>query len=212
MAKYQNGILGSFSGKVGNVVGSSWNGIPVIRSKPSRKQGGNSLLQEQQRAKFLLMTKFLRPLTELFNQTYRRSAVGMTCFNKAFSENRNALTGDYPTLGIDYPRILLSKGKLPLGEPPALSSPGKGKLLLTWKTGDGINRELTKGAAFIAAYNETFSRWIFELFETVDRSSSCILDADLFAGMEVQTWVGFIARGGGMISESRYMGVIRVSG
>ena len=113
----------------------------------------------------MLMTKFLRPLTELFNQTYRNSAVGMTCFNKAFSENRKAITGDYPALGIDYPRILLSKGKLPLGEPPTLSSPGKGKLMLTWKTGDGINQHLTRGRAFIAAYSEEFRRWIFNQFD-----------------------------------------------
>ena len=121
MATYNQGILGSFSGTVGSVVGSSWRGIPVIKSRPVRKKTGLTDLQEQQRARFLLMTRFLRPLTDLFNQTFQKSAVGMTCFNKAFSENKAAITGDYPAIKVDYPKIVLSKGRLPLGEPPTIS-------------------------------------------------------------------------------------------
>ena len=148
MAIYSNGILGEFRGKVGSVVGSSWNGIPVIRKVPVRKETEYSDLQKQQWAKFRLMTGFLRPLTELFNQTFKNSAVGMTCYNKAFSENSQAITGEYPAISIDYPQIVLSKGRLPYGEPPTISSPEEGKLLLTWKTGDGIDEHLTEWNCF----------------------------------------------------------------
>jgi hypothetical protein len=57
MATYNN-ILGEFSGKVGAVVSSSWKRIPVIRSKPVRKKTGYSILLEQQKARFLLMSGF----------------------------------------------------------------------------------------------------------------------------------------------------------
>jgi Family of unknown function (DUF6266) len=210
MATYNNGILGEFSGKIGNVVGSSWKGIPVIRSKPVRKKTGSSVLQEQQRARFLLMSRFLRPLTDLLNQTFKKSAVGMSCFNKAFSENKKAIAGDYPAIGIDFPRIVLSNGKLPLGEPPTITSPEAGKLLLTWKTGDGINLHLTTGSAFIAAYNEEFHRWIFGQFVITDGNSRCMLDAIPFSGKLVQTYIGFISKGTQKISESRYMGLVNV--
>ena len=210
MATYSNGILGAFSGKIGNVVGSSWKGIPVIRSKPIRKKTGHSVLQEEQRARFLLMSKFLRPLTDLFNQTFQKSAVGMSCFNKAFSINKQSITGNYPSIAIDFPRIALSKGRLPLGEPPTISSPESGKLLLSWKTGDGINRLLTNGSAFIAVYNEEFGRWIFGQHFIAEGNSSFMLDVIPFSGRPVQTYIGFISKGCQKISESRYMGVIQV--
>src|SRR5579862_4954230 len=115
MAIYTNGILGPFSGTIGSVIGSSWRGIPVIRSKPVQKKTELTILQEQQIAKFSLMTKFLRPLTDLLNQTFQKPGVGKTCFNQAFSVNYPAITGEHPAIGINYSRIMLSKGRLPLG-------------------------------------------------------------------------------------------------
>lgn len=210
MAIYSNGILGEFRGKVGSVVGSSWNGIPVIRKVPVRKETEYSDLQKQQWAKFRLMTGFLRPLTDLFNQTFKNSAVGMTCYNKAFSENSQAITGEYPAISIDYPQIVLSKGRLPYGEPPTISSPEEGILLLTWKTGDGIDEHLTNGIAFIAAYNEELNRWIVGQYPISDSQSSCLLDVGPFIGKSAQTYIGFISKSGKKISQSRYMGAVNI--
>jgi hypothetical protein len=210
MAIYSKGILGEFSGTVGAIIGSSWRGKPVIRSKPVRKQNGSSIYQQQQRARFALMTKFLRPLTDLLNETYQHSAVGMTSFNKAFSKNSHAITGEYPELRIDYSWVNLSEGRLPLGEPPILISAVPGKLQLTWKNGDGINRRLTSGRAFIAAYSEELGRWIFNQFNLEEGSSSCTLDVEPFRGKQVHTYVGFISGGAHKFSESRYMGILEI--
>ena len=210
MATYNNGILGPFSGTIGNVVGSSWKGIPVIKAKPVRKNFEVSVLQQQQRARFQLISKFLQPLNDLLCQTFKKSAVGMSCLNKAFSENKNAVTGDYPAMAIDFSKIVLSKGRLPLGEPPSLVSQEPGKLLLTWKTGDGINRLLTAGSAFIAAYCEEFNRWIFGQYQIADNVNSYMLDVVPFNGKRVQTYIGFISKGGQRFSESRYMGQISI--
>jgi hypothetical protein len=130
-------------------------------------------------------------------------------FQQSLFENKRAITG---TTGdcIDYPRIVLSKGRLPLGEPPMISSPEPGKLLLAWKTGDGINRHLTAGTAFIAAYNEEFSRWIFGQYIIAEGNISCMLDVILFSGKLVQTYIGFISKGSQKISESRYMGMVNI--
>jgi len=156
------------------------------------------------------MSKFLRPLTDLLNQTYQKSALGMTCFNKAFSENSHAITGEYPGISIDFPRISLSSGKLPMGVPPTLTPSESGKLLLSWKTGDGINRHLTSGRAFIAAYNEELGRWIFSQFDIGYGGSSCVLDVDPFRGKPAHIYIGFISIGIHKISESRYMGLLNI--
>ena len=134
----------------------------------------------------------------------------MTSLNKAFSENKNAVRGDYPAVAVDFPKIILSKGKLPLGEPPTLTSPEAGKLLLTWKTGDGINRLLTAGTAFIAAYCEELNRWIFGQYLIEDNVNSFMLDVVPFKGKSVQTYIGFISESSQRFSESRYMGQISI--
>jgi hypothetical protein len=210
MATYKNGILGSFSGKIGSVVFTTWKGIPVIRSKPIRKNINPSPLQEQQRARFKLISGFLKPLKDLLNQTFHQSAMGMSWFNKALSENKSAITGNYPFIAIDYTKILLSKGKLPLGEPPTISSQESGKLLLIWKKGDGIDRDLTEGSAFIAAYQEELNRWIIGQYDISSGITNCVLDVEPFVDKGVQTYIGFISKNGSKKSESRYMGVVNV--
>ena len=46
MGKIKQGILGGFKGKVGTVIGSSWNGIAYMKGQPqSRTIGAACLLQ-----------------------------------------------------------------------------------------------------------------------------------------------------------------------
>src|SRR6059058_5524667 len=107
MGTFVKGILGSFSGKVGTVVGSTWKGIPVMKSLSGPRKGSPTLLQLEQQARFTLMIKFLRPLTALFNETFSSGAVGMSGFNKAFSYNvLNGITGVYPAFTVNYPMLL----------------------------------------------------------------------------------------------------------
>lgn len=49
MAKIDEGILGPFSGKVGEVIGSSWHGIPYIKSRPAVFHDAKSPAQLAQR-------------------------------------------------------------------------------------------------------------------------------------------------------------------
>ncbi|HJV78940.1 MAG TPA: hypothetical protein VJ602_11205 [Paludibacter sp.] len=39
MAIFSKGILGGFSGKVGNVIGSTWRGKDVLRNLPPNARG-----------------------------------------------------------------------------------------------------------------------------------------------------------------------------
>jgi Family of unknown function (DUF6266) len=210
MATYQHGILGPFSGKIGQVVGTSWNGIPVMRSLPVRKKIEPSAKQQDQRARFVMMNGFLRPLTELLRLSFGNKTKNKTPFNQAFSANIKAAEGLYPALTIDYTKICLSKGKLPLGEPPSVASDEPGKLLLTWKIGDGINQDLTFGTAFIAAYSDELNRWIYKTHEIIDGQTSCLLDVVPFMGRPAHVYIGFIAKGKQKTAESRYMGLINV--
>jgi len=123
MGTFEQGYMGPFRGKLGTAVGSRWKGLYVLRSRPPRKRSGPaSESQLEVQAKFLLMTKFLRPLTDLLNQTFKKSAVNMSGANKAFAENKKAVTGAYPDFAIDYAKVILSTGNFDNAGGPAAKS------------------------------------------------------------------------------------------
>ena len=47
MGIYKKGILGAFSGKVGNIVGSTWKGMQIIRITLRSAENGESSLPAQ---------------------------------------------------------------------------------------------------------------------------------------------------------------------
>ena len=61
MGKYIKGILGSFLGKVGTVIGSSWKGIEYMRSRGKKSSKPPTQAQLIQQAKFKLLVRFVIP-------------------------------------------------------------------------------------------------------------------------------------------------------
>ena len=70
MAKIKQGILGGFSGKVANVVGTSWKGRAVMKSQPLSVANPKTEAQQEQRGKFSkiaelassVLTQFVQPV------------------------------------------------------------------------------------------------------------------------------------------------------
>jgi hypothetical protein len=62
MATIKQGILGAFSGKVGNVVGSSWKGIPVMKSLPPSVSNPRTAAQLAQRSAMSQAVAFAKPI------------------------------------------------------------------------------------------------------------------------------------------------------
>lgn len=139
MAIISKGILGGFHGKVGEVVGSSWRGINVIRSLPKRVKRISTEKQIIQRAKFSLVIAFIKPLREFLLKSYNdRSLKHLTSTNLISSEIlREAVKGEYPNLILDYSKITISKGSLILL--PELKHVKTEKTIdLTWKSNEGL--------------------------------------------------------------------------
>ncbi|HSZ32837.1 MAG TPA: DUF6266 family protein, partial [Puia sp.] len=150
-----NGINGAVIGKVGPAVGYMWKNKNVIRSKASKSKKPLSPLQKQQHAKFSLMNNFLIPAKSLLNITYAHLVVNMTGFNKAFSYNvKNAITGYYPNLKIDYSRVLLGRGDL-TNVPAAIATPSsEGTLRFNWTDNSGEGSAKSADQVFVAIYSE----------------------------------------------------------
>ena len=107
MGKYNQGVLGQFSGKVGPVVGSSWKGIGYLRSNARKKKNRDvSVKTEIQRAKFKLASSFVKAIASLLATTFPDAKARMTGRNNALSSVlQQAITGDYPDLRIEYSKV-----------------------------------------------------------------------------------------------------------
>ncbi|WP_313516717.1 DUF6266 family protein [Sphingobacterium sp.] len=112
MAIISNGILGSFSGKVGSVVGGSWRGIQYIRSIPKKIKRVPTEKMLNQQAKFSLVMAFVNPLREFLKENYEDEKIRhMTSANLLTSHIlRNAVQGNLPEIKLDYSKIIISKG------------------------------------------------------------------------------------------------------
>lgn len=53
MAKLKFGILGPISGKIGQVVGSSWMGIPYLREAPPKKKNHQTAYKKERTDNYL---------------------------------------------------------------------------------------------------------------------------------------------------------------
>jgi len=124
MAKYNQGVLGHFCGKVGPVVGSSWKGVGYLRSKPRKaKTRDVSTKTEIQRAKFMRASNFIKAIGSLPAITFPDSKTKTTARNNALSSAlQQAITADYPDLRIEYSKVFMASRSLSLTVNPAATS------------------------------------------------------------------------------------------
>jgi hypothetical protein len=211
MGKLLQGINGPFTGKVGPVVGSTWMGMAVIRSKPERRKKAFSEAELAQQAKFRLMSNFLSRVMPLLNVTFRHLAVRMTGFNKAYSYNvKNAFTGAYPDQKIDYSMVLLGRGDLPNAGSPAVTSSSSDNVDFSWTDNSGKGKACETDKAFIAVYCEEMNQWNYKLDAAERSAASCRLSTPFFGGKSVHGYIGFISADGKEVSDSMYTGMVQI--
>ena len=133
MATYKKGILGAFSGSVGPVVGSSYRGKKVMRSKPEKTTKPPTAAQLLQRAKFAAAMQFLNPVKELLNTYYGTPEGSKSRYNLAVSYHlTEALFVADDAWEIRYEQVMYAKGSLLPADNLQCVSGGMNSLQLTW--------------------------------------------------------------------------------
>ena len=212
MSTIKQGILGGFSGKTGTVIGSSWKGISVIRGIAPSIAQPNTAAQLQQRAKFSVMGKFLRPLIPFLRIGFKNQAIKMSGFNAAMSYNLvNALTGTYPVYEVDYSKALVSQGNLPGALNPEVTSTTAGEIEYTWEDNSSDTNASPNDKALLVVYNPAKNK-VVTVVDGNTRSGgsqSITLPAN-FIGDEVQFYISFSTAKQTVISNSEFVGGIIV--
>ena len=207
MATILNGITGGFSGKVGNIIGSSWKGIDYMRSRATSIAQPNSPAQLEQRARFGTVGKFLRPLIPFLRIGFKSYAVKMSAFNAAMAYNfDNALTGTYPAFDIDYSKVSVSQGKLPGALNPASVAAIGGNVEFTWDNNSWEANAQATDKAVLVVYNPAKQAAV-SVIGAITRAvgSQTITLPDAFTGDEVQCYIAFTNANKSVISNSQYV-------
>ena len=209
MGTINKGILGGFSGKVGNVVGGTWKGIDYMRSKSNRRNFTATQPQLEQQVKFALAVRFVQTMTGLVEISFGDFAVRKTGFNSAVSYTlRNAITGAYPVYSIQYGDALVSRGDLPNVLAPAVTAGAGSILTFSWTDNSGVGIAKATDKALLVAYCPALNQCVYTTGGAKRNALTDSLNLAAFKGQQVQTWIGFISENRLNVASSFYTGMV----
>jgi hypothetical protein len=154
MGVLKQGILGGFSGKVANVVGSSWKGIAVIKALPLSVANPNTASQQIYRNRIKYCCLFaLNILTNTIKPCWDRFAMRMSGFNAFIKANRTI----FDSTGLVTPAsLVISSGKMAATAISAVTTGNATKTVkIDWVDDSGSGYKLASDEAYAVAYNAT---------------------------------------------------------
>jgi len=203
----KNGIIGTFTGKVGNIIGCKWRGVNYVRSLPIKKQRVSTPAQLKQRAKFSLMTRFLFNFKNLLSFSFSNYALQMTGANEALSYNlRYGIKGEYPNLELDYADILLSRGKLKMAQNAIAKAGEAGAVDFSWVNSEEEYPANGSDYAMLIIYNPSTKLGSQVLQGSIRQSGTASLTIAANRGCAVETWLAFQSYDNKCFSNSIYTG------
>jgi len=153
MATIKQGILGAFSGKVGSVVGSSWKGIAIMKSRPASVANPKTAKQVIQRSKMTATVGFAKEiLPEVIKPLNDRFVSRMSGYNSFIQMNIDCFENGELTKPEDLqisPRV----NKAQLIDAIAAEA-GLHKAKATFTGDDGTGFALGDDVCYMVGYNE----------------------------------------------------------
>ena len=212
MATFEKGILGGFSGKVGNVVGSRWRGKNVMRSLPQRGNYTPTELQVQQRERFTTVITFLTPMKSLLSKYFGQKQGDKSRYNLAVSYHlTEALSPIAEGFAINYQKVLISKGDLRGLQLPEITAAANQVLNLEWEDNSGQGNAKADDELMVVVYApEQRLYQIFSPAATREQVSIALTLPPYMAGVDVEVWASFAAQNGKTAAVSNYLGTLTV--
>jgi hypothetical protein len=160
MGVIKQGILGGVSGKVANVVGSSWKGIAYLKALPLSVANPNTAAQQLQRGKMREIVEDARLLLAALLQVYWNPfAQAMSGYNAYVKENIDA----YDQTSLATPADLFASRGTLLSTPDAAGVEGGtvNDTTVTWTDNSGTADALGTDEMHALVWNETQDEWLF---------------------------------------------------
>ena len=152
MAVINQGILGGFSGKVANVVGTSWKGIAVMKALPLSVANPRTAAQVAQRTKMAACVAMLQPiLSQVIKPLNDRFAGKMSGFNYALQASISAFDSSGALSTPGNFKISRAANKAQLIDAIAAESKIT-KLKVTWTSDAGKGYALASDKCYLVGY------------------------------------------------------------
>lgn len=213
MGKYNKGILGAFSGKVGSVVGASWRGQDIMRSLPRKSNREATTSQLMQREKFSEATAFLQPYQPVLRKYFGSGNGKTTRRNQALSYHmKEAVTYVDPNWVWDFQKVQISRGDL-LGLDQIAGTGGTAQSIdFTWQDNSAQGEALATDQVIVAIYESTSKTgsYFSNIALRSDGNATITLPAFL-SGLTVQVWATVVSNDEKRYATSQFLGNITLS-
>ena len=178
MATISKGILGGFSGTVGPVVGATWRGMDVIRSRPKSSRRTPSERQLEQQLKFKLAISFLQPIKNIQSRFFGSGSGVKSRVNMAVSYTISTaiqMVAGLPEL--IFNKVLITRGELTSFQNAVLTTQPGGVLHLEWEDNSTQGDAAPKDQVSIVCYCAELNNW--EIYEGIVMRSDLMADVTL---------------------------------
>jgi hypothetical protein len=205
MARLTQGILGGISGTIGNVVGSSWKGIAIIKSKPLSVSNPKTSGQIAQRAKMSYIVAFARViLAGIIKPLWDRFATQASGYNEFVSQNISLFEAATPSPIAD---LIISKGQMSAVNPTTINaSDGSQSAQVTFITTLPDSYSLTTDEVYVVLINESNGDVSFVSAEDTraDGAAVVTMNEDFSSGDSVHAFLAFRRADGTVVSGTGY--------
>lgn len=151
-------------------------------------------------------------MKDLLAITYLDYAGKMTGANSALRYTlKNAVSGVYPDLQVDYNMAIVSRGSLPVSPAMQVVPGAAGAVRFQWTDNSGIGAAKATDKAILVAYCEELDQCVYTIGPALRSAGNAELPLSLLTGKEVHTWLAFISENGKDTASSVYTGSITVS-
>jgi hypothetical protein len=213
MGTYNKGILGSFSGKVGTVVGASWRGKNVMRSLPRKSTKPPTDEQLLQRTVFSVVVKFLNPIKSIVGTYFGKQQGDKSPFNLATGYHMLEAVDDIGNeIVIDFPRVLISRGDLQgvVGGSYSYAQPGMIDML--WTDNSGQGNAAPDDQLIVVLYAPAINTFSVYNPAGLRADGQTVLNYDpFFEGLDVHGWATFVKADGSLAATSVYLGELTLA-
>ncbi len=202
-------IAGRITGKVGDLIYSTRNGINYVKQVPQKSLKAPSEKQLIQCKKFAMVMHFLSPLKKLLNESYRNNPTRTGLHNAMKKNLTESITGEYPCLNLDYSKVSLVLGRLYMPHAEMVYDVKSNELLLCYECHHSHNAYLNDELIALIYCPELPQYWhkINTGLQRFEQIGSFKLPNEVI-GHEIHIWLYFRSEMLEQFSNSVYIGKV----
>lgn len=211
MGKIKRGVLGGISGRVGNIIGSSWKGIEYIKCQPLHIRNPRTNKQQKQRSRFSLVLEALTPMLPFVNIAFKNLAGCRSAYNAAMSYNmQNAIWGNYPKCRLDFSKFMVARGNLTMPDPQTAIA-DRGAVIFSWNDNSAADGPDATDVAMVLVFDKVTNEVFCTTHGTGRRGGPCIETIAIPSRCQYhycECYLAFISADRRSTSDSVYCGLV----